>query len=147
MHILFLALFLMKDLPGTSYWLRWRNLHVWFFFYILVSFRSKINTFMDLGDISKLLTQRPLAASILTPARVRTHLTTVPPVLVINISPSLLLLTVLICAFWKQKVRQFLSCSLRYLSSISEDIFTDDTTKISVCHLWYLLKILLSVCC
>ena len=61
----------------------------------------------------------------------------VTPVLVINISLSLLLLLliVLICTFWKQKVKQFLSCSLRYLSSISEDIFTDDTTKTSVCHL------------
>lgn len=91
---------------------------------------------MDLRDISKFLTEWPLAVSILTPACVRTHFTSVPPVLVINISPSLLLLLiVLICAVWKQKVKQFLSGSLRYLSSISEDIFTDDTTKISVCHL------------
>ena len=70
----------------------------------------------------------------------------VTPVLVINISLSLLLLLliVLICTFWKQKVKEFLSCSLRYLPGISEDTFTDATTKISVCHLQCLLQILLS---
>ena len=70
----------------------------------------------------------------------------VTPVLVINISLSLLLLLliVLICTCWKQKVKEFLSCSLRYLPGISEDTFTDATTKISVCHLQCLLQILLS---
>ena len=39
-----------------------------FFFYMLLSFRSKINTFMGLRDISKFLTKWLLAVSVLTPA-------------------------------------------------------------------------------
>ena len=39
-----------------------------FFFYMLLSFRSKVNTFMGLRDISKFLTKWLLAVSVLTPA-------------------------------------------------------------------------------
>ena len=56
-----------------------------------------------------------IGLSILTTACIRTHFTIVTPVLVINISLSRLLLIVLICTFWKQKVKTGLAMLIEIL--------------------------------